>query len=130
MRNAIRGQQGITFLSFIIVLVVVGFFAYMAMRLFPVYQEYYNVRTAMRGVAAEVNAQTPPSQIRSLLSRRFDVSYVQNVRPQDVRIVRDSTGTRLNVQYERRAPFMYNIEFLVTFDESVELTGGRSGGAY
>lgn len=125
MRNAIRGQQGITFLSFIIVLVVVGFFAYMAMRLFPIYQENFSVRSAMKGVAEEVGPNTPPSQIRNLLSRRFDISYVTSVRPQDIRVVRDSQGTRMTVRYERRAQFIHNIEFLVTFDESVELTGGR-----
>ena len=35
-----RTQRGITLLGFIIVLAVVGFFAYVGMKLFPMYSEY------------------------------------------------------------------------------------------
>lgn len=126
--SGVRRPQGITFLSFIIVLVVVGFFAYMAMRLVPVYQEYFSVRQAMKAVAEESGPNTSPAQIRSALGRRFDISYVENVRPQDIRVVRDGRGTQLNIQYQRIQPFMYNIEFLISFDETVEL-GSRAGAA-
>ncbi|TXK65864.1 DUF4845 domain-containing protein [Alkalisalibacterium limincola] len=118
--------RGITFLSFIIVLVVVGFFAYMAMRLVPVYQEYFSVRQAMKAVAEEAGPNTSPAQIRQSLARRFDISYVENVRPQDIRVIRDARGTQLNIQYQRVTPFLYNIEFLISFDETVELSSRQS----
>lgn len=118
--------RGITFLSFIIVLVVVGFFAYMAMRLVPVYQEYFSVRQAMNAVAEEAGPNTSPAQIRQSLARRFDISYVENVKPQNIRVVRDARGTQLNIQYQRVTPFVYNIEFLISFDETVELSSRQS----
>ena len=118
--------RGITFLSFIIVLVVVGFFAYMAMRLVPVYQEYFSVRQAMNAVAEESGPNTSPAQIRAALARRFDISYVDNVKPQNIRVIRDGRGTQLNIQYQRLTPFVYNIEFLVSFDETVDLSSRQS----
>lgn len=127
IRSAGMGRvQGITFLSFIIVLVVVGFFAYMAMRLVPVYQEYFSVRQAMKAVAEESGPNTSPAQIRQSLARRFDISYVENVKPQNIRVVRDGRGTQLNIQYQRVTPFIYNIEFLISFDETVELSSRQS----
>lgn len=120
--------RGITFLSFIIVLVVVGFFAYIAMRLVPVYQEYFSVRQAMKAVAEESGPNTSPAQIRQALSRRFDISYVESVKPQDIRVIRDARGTQLNIQYQRITPFVYNIEFLISFDETVDL-GSRQSAA-
>lgn len=120
--------RGITFLSFIIVLVVVGFFAYIAMRLVPVYQEYFSVRQAMKAVAEESGPNTSPAQIRQSLSRRFDISYVESVKPQDIRVIRDARGTQLNIQYQRITPFVYNIEFLISFDETVDL-GSRQSAA-
>ena len=36
-----RTQSGITFIGFLVVLAVAGFFAYVGMKLFPMYQEYY-----------------------------------------------------------------------------------------
>ena len=48
-----RTQRGITLLGFIIVLAVVGFFAYVGMKLFPMYSEYYSVKSALKGLANE-----------------------------------------------------------------------------
>ena len=63
MRGA---QRGITLAGFLIVLVLVGFFAYMAMRLVPPYIEFGNVKSAMDAVAAETNAASqPPAEIRN-----------------------------------------------------------------
>ena len=46
-------QRGMTLLSFIVVLAVVGFAAYIGMKLFSMYSEYYSVRQALRGLQAE-----------------------------------------------------------------------------
>jgi hypothetical protein len=42
-----------TLTSFLTVLIVVGFFLYIGMKLFPMYQEYYAVRSAMKSLANE-----------------------------------------------------------------------------
>ena len=39
----VRRQQGLTLMSFVIVLVVVAFFALVVMKLFPMYSEYNNL---------------------------------------------------------------------------------------
>ena len=46
-------QRGMTLTSFLTVLIVVGFFLYIGMKLFPMYQEYYAVRSAMKSLANE-----------------------------------------------------------------------------
>lgn len=115
-------QRGITLIGFIIVLAVVGFFAYIAMRLVPVYTEYYSVVSAMKGVAEEPGvADLPPSRVRELLNRRFDISYVDNVGPGDIHIVRNAQGYTLNVQYEVRRPLIYNLDLVARFDRTEDL---------
>jgi len=44
-------QSGITLIGFLILLIVVGFFAYAAMKLVPAYVEYFGVVKAMNTVA-------------------------------------------------------------------------------
>jgi hypothetical protein len=60
--NSSQARPGHHLSGFIIVLVVVGFFAYMAMKLFPMYQEFFSVKQAMKAVAEEAGSQhqTPP----------------------------------------------------------------------
>src|SRR3546814_5754952 len=61
-----------------------------SMRLVPIYTEYYAVVSAMKAVAAENGAaEMQPGDIRNMLLKRFDVSYVSSVRPNDIRISRD-----------------------------------------
>lgn len=115
-------QRGITLLGFIVVLAVVGFFAFLAMRLFPVYSEYYSVVTAMKGLQSEPGVgQMTPEKIRDLLNRRFYISYVESVKPNHIKITRAGTGYNLNIKYEVRKPLAYNLDFVAMFDKTVEL---------
>lgn len=122
-----RQQRGLTLIGFLLVLAVVGIFAYVGMRLFPIYSEYYSVVSAIKGVASEPGvAKMDPSRVRDLLEKRFYISYVENVKKQDVRIARDDSGYKLNVSYEVRRPLIYNLEVVAHFDKTVELSRGGS----
>ena len=119
----ISTQSGLTLTSFLIVLAVVGFFIYIGMKLFPVYTEYYSVATDMKGLAAEPGIkQKSPEEVRNLLFRRFQISYVDSVQPQNVKISRQN-GYKMQVAYEVRRNLMYNLDFVAVFDKTVELGG-------
>lgn len=120
----ISTQSGLTLTSFLIVLAVVGFFLYVGMKLFPVYTEYYSVVTDMKGLASEPGIkQKSPEEVRNLLFRRFQISYVDSVKPENVKVTRQN-GYQLRVAYEVRRNLMYNLDFVAVFDKTVELGGG------
>jgi len=119
-------QRGLTLIGFVVLLALVGFFAFIGMKLFPVYAEYYSVVSAMKGVQAEPGvADMPPERVRDLLFRRLYISYVESVDNKHVKISRKD-GYTLNVKYEVRRPLIYNLDFVASFDKTVELT--RQGG--
>lgn len=123
--NLRQKQRGITLIGLIVVMAVVGFFAFMAMRLFPVYSEYYSVASSMKGVAAEPGvANMEPHRVRDLLARRFQISYVESVKPEHIKITRDAKGYLLNIKYEVRGPLFYNLDFVASFDKTVDLARG------
>lgn len=115
-------QGGMTLLGFLMVLAVVGIFAFMGMKLFPVYSEYYSVVQSMKGIQAEPGvANMAPAEIRKLLDRRFNISYVDSVKPEHIKITRNN-GYNLNIKYEVRRPLAYNLDFVAKFDKTVDLT--------
>jgi len=119
-------QSGITLLGFLIVAIVVAFFAYMAMKLVPAYSEYMGVVKSMNQVASEGTEGRSLDEIRRALLYKMDFQYVDDatIKPADITIEREKGGANtLRVSYEKVIPFMYNIDFLVTFDKSVPLTG-------
>jgi len=123
MHSSMQGRQrGLTLIGFVIVLALLGFFAYMGMKLFPVYTEYYSVVQAMKGIQGEPGvANMSPKRVEDLLFRRFYISYVESVKPENVRVQRKD-GYTLNVKYEVRRPLVYNLDFVASFDKSVDLT--------
>jgi hypothetical protein len=119
-----RNIRGITLIGFLVLLCVAGFFAYLAMRLVPVYVEYFGVVKAMEMVKNEPGAaQRSVEEIRRDLSLKFDTQYVDDatVPPQAIQLRREGGGATLRIAYEKRVPFMYNIDLVATFDKSVNL---------
>ena len=122
-----RKQSGITLIGFLVVLAVVGFAAFIGMKLFPMYQEYYSVRTAMKGLAGEPGvADMDPSKIQDLFFRRLYISYSENVKKENVKIKRVDNGWQMDVSYEVRKPVIANLDVVGKFETEKEL---RRGGA-
>lgn len=118
-----HSQEGLTLLGFAIVVVVVGIFALVGMRLFPIYSEYYNVVGAMEnlGNQPEIATKTPP-QIKELFFRKLYVNYVESVEPKNVLVSRTG-GLHIRVKYEVRRPMVGNLDVVASFDKKVMLTG-------
>jgi hypothetical protein len=117
-----RTQRGMSLLGFIIVLTMVLCFAYLGLRLVPVYLEYYSVVSAMNGLASERgSAQLDPSQIRRKLLERLYLSYTDdNVGEENIRIVRRD-GVNVRITYEVRKPIIGNVDVIAAFDKQVKL---------
>lgn len=123
--KAHRYSRGITLLGFLILLCVAGFFAYCVMKLVPVYIEYFGVVKAMEQIKDEPGAsQKTLEQIRRDLNVKFDLQYVdeKDIPPSAIQLKRETTGPVLRIAYEKRVPFMYNIDLVASFDKSVNLT--------
>ena len=111
----------------LVVLAVVGFAAYVGMKLFPMYQEYYSVRSAMKGLANEPGvADMDPAKVQDLFFRRLYINYSENVKPQNVKFERTEGGWKMRVNYEVRRPLVGNLDVVGRFDSTQELT--RRGG--
>ncbi len=118
--------KGITLIGFVMLLGVLGFFAYLAMRLVPMYVEYFGVLKAMEQLRQEPGAaQKTLPQIRAELSLKFNTQYVDetSVTPQSISLKRESGAATLRVAYEKRVPFIYNIDLVGKFDKSLNLSG-------
>ncbi len=122
-----RMQSGMTLIGFVIVLAVVGLFAYVGMKLIPMYSEYYAVKSALKGLSAEPGiADQDPAKIQDLFFRRLYISYAENVKPENVKIKRVDAGWQMDVNYEVRKPVISNLDVVGKFTATESLT--RHGG--
>src|SRR3546814_17701607 len=78
-RRMKRTQGGMTLIGFVIVLGVIGFFAYIGMKLVPIYSEYYAVKQALKGLQEQPGiGNADPTRSQDLFFRRPYLSYAEN----------------------------------------------------
>jgi Tfp pilus assembly major pilin PilA len=124
-------QKGLTLIGFAMVLAVVGFFAYAAMKLVPAYTEYFGVVKSMKAIADEPNAAALTiEEIRRKLDLNFSVQYVDesSIPVNGIKLETQGGARRLHIQYDRVLPFLYNVSILVHFDHSEDLTRASAAG--
>ena len=76
-------QRGMTAIGWLMVLALIGFFVLLALRMVPAYLEFYKVVSTLNSIEEE-SGFSSPREIRELLERRFDISYVNTITPADV----------------------------------------------
>ena len=119
-------QSGVTLIGFLIIMAIVAFLAYMAMKLLPSYSEYLGVTKAMNQIATEGTNGKSLDAIRRELMFKMSFQYVDDatIKPANITIVRQAGGANeLRVAYDKQIPFMYNIDFLLHFAKNVPLQG-------
>lgn len=121
-----RNQRGITLVGFVVILALVGVLAYLGMKVFPIYEQFFSVRSAMKGVAGEPGVgQMDPAKIKDLFFRRLYVNYADDdLKPENIKVERNDSGYTMNVKYEVRRPLIADLDIIGRFDETQALTGG------
>ena len=117
-------QRGMTLISWVLVLALIGFFATLAIRLVPMYQEYFSVVKVMNQMEQELkDNQYSKQQVMLYLQRRFDIDYISSVKNDDIEIYRGRETpyvTKIVLDYEVRKPFIAQIDLIGHFHKEID----------
>ena len=118
----LRRQEGMSIVGFIIVLAMVIFIAFIGMRIWPIYYEYFSVVNAMNSVSEEPgSASWSLYDIRARVHANLFVSGTEGtVKDENIKKVRKN-GVHLHVSYERRELLIGNLDVVAKFDRMVRL---------
>ena len=120
-----RLQSGMTMLGFLITLAVVILLAYCAMKIVPMYIEFYSVKKALASMAKEADlANAPKDKIRASFARHMQIDYVATVKPEMLKIESTDTGYNLIMNYERREPLFANLDVVGKFNAQQAVVRG------
>lgn len=120
-----KKQQGMTLISWVIVLAIIAFFATLTMRLVPMYQEYYGVLQIMKSMETELkNNKLSNQQVMLLLNRRFNTGYISSVKKENIQLFRGRSNayvTKVVIDYEVRKPFFAHIDLVGHFVTEIDV---------
>lgn len=121
-------QRGATLIGIVVILAILGFALYAAIRLVPVYFEYMSVARALEQTAKEhAGSPTSPQDLRNSLDRRWTVEDIHSLQTKDVEIKKSGTGFTMRAWYRAETPFVSNVSLVADFDKTVAV-GGDVGG--
>lgn len=121
--KTIRKQQGVTMITIALGLVLLAFFVLIAITLWPVYMEHFNVSSHLERLEADPKVKSmTQDEIRSTLLKRFGIDDVKSVGRSDIVITGDpGSGYTVEVDYEVRKEFMGNVDLVIVFNDSVTI---------
>ncbi|MBV2209722.1 MAG: DUF4845 domain-containing protein [Thermomonas sp.] len=122
-----KTQRGITMIGFLITLCFVIFFAYCAMKIVPMYIEYYSVKKMLATVANNPEAASGKEKIRELFSRSLQIDYANHIKPDMLKVENTDGGLKLVMDYERREELMANLDVVGKFHAEQMVTRGAGG---
>jgi hypothetical protein len=116
--RSLTQQRGMTGIGWLIVLALIGFFVLLALRMVPHYLEYQKIVSTLNGLETE-SGFSSPGEIKRLLERRFDISFVTAITPQDVIIKPKGNNYTVTAKYEAREGLMGNVFVVMEFEKQV-----------
>lgn len=117
-----RLQQGMTLVSWVFVLLILVFLVIFLLRVVPAYMEDFSVSSSLKSLKEDsFGTYSTPEQVLSAILRRLSVNNVDNVTAEDIEISRTGATFNVNVEYEVREPFLFNIDLVLTFNHRLEV---------
>ena len=119
--KSIHRQRGMTPVGWVLVFLLIAFFALVALRLIPIYLESFTVGSVISDLKEEpgISAMTT-REIATLINKRFDINSVTNVGTDDIYVEKSGGTMTISAEYEVRKPMLGNVDIVVSFNKSVE----------
>ncbi len=117
-----RAQKGSSLLT-MLCFVVLGIILLLSLlRILPIYLDNFTLNRVITNMDGSSQIKGASArEIRDALSRRLQIDNIEglDVREIDIQVERDRAT--MTFTYERRSPFIGNIEVIITFDHEHEL---------
>jgi hypothetical protein len=121
MNLSSKRQQGLTLISLVFILGLIGFFVLLTLKIVPIYMDHGKVKSALEALKATPGLESKGEfEIRDSLSKRFSINYVYDVKNDDITIVKHGNYVKVDIEYETVVKLVGNLSLLAEFHDSIE----------
>lgn len=117
-----KHQQGLTLISLVFILGLIGFFVLLTLKVVPIYLDHGKVKNALAAIKEMPDLQTKSEyEIRDSLNKRFNINYVYDVTQDDIKVLRHGDYVKVDIEYETVVKLVANLSILAEFHDSFEV---------
>lgn len=121
MNVSAKRQQGLTLISIIFILGLIGVVTLLTLKIVPIYLDHGKVKSALEALKATPDIQTKSeAEIRESLNKRFSINYVYDVKKDDIKVVKHGNYVKVDIEYETVVKLVGNLSALAEFHDSFE----------
>lgn len=120
-RQANGRQRGMSVIGLLLLLVLIGAVALVAMRVIPMYVQYYSIKSTIETVRKESVGDMAKEEIQRAIQRRFDIGYVTNVQAKDLNVRNDRQGKVLDLVYQDERELIKGLYVVLKVNEAILL---------
>jgi type II secretory pathway pseudopilin PulG len=113
--SGLHQQKGLSLVSLIVVLAIVGLIAVLAMKLTPTVTEYLSIKKAINSVKA-AGGSIP--QMRAAFDRQAEVGYIDAISGKDLDIVKNGDDAEISFAYQKTIPLAGPVSLLIDYQGS------------
>ncbi|MFC4932605.1 DUF4845 domain-containing protein [Massilia sp. GCM10023247] len=113
-------QRGISLTGLILVLMVLGLFAVLAIKIVPSWLEY---RSVQDGIVRAKAAGGSTAEMQQAFDKFAEINNVEAVRGRDLVISRDGASPEISFAYEKRIPLTGKATLVIDYDGTTEASG-------
>ena len=116
-----KRQAGIGFISLVLLLVVIGFFTLLILKIGPIYLEHMDVQKILKSIKDDRDVlQWSQGQIRETIIKRLRINYIESITRKNIDIVKQRNYMKTEIIYDVRENIYGNLDVCIHFDEVVE----------
>ena len=121
-----KNQRGMSALGMIVICVLIGLFALIVIKLVPYYVDDHTIGKLLQEVASSKEAKAGDKlKILDKMDKGFMTNAIYYLSIKDVKVKEDKKEFLvIELNYEVRAPFFHNVEFVLTFKNSQRIYSG------
>jgi Tfp pilus assembly protein PilO len=115
-----RKQAGVTFVGLFTFIGFVLFCIWIGFKIVPAYYQYYSVQKMLENIAADY-AKASDREMRQTLEQRLDVSFIEEVKSEDLKIDRRTNPITLSVPIYRCSPVVHQVSLCVDLEATAQM---------
>ena len=115
-----KRQAGMGMLGWILALCVGAFVLNCVLKLGPIYMEYWQLKKALNTTMDSPGAASMSKHsLYASIEKQLEVNGIDSVTTKTIKVTQSRDERELNANYEKRVPFLGNIDIVVKFNDLV-----------
>jgi len=114
-QSSVRAQRGFSLIGLMFWAILIGFFAYLAVRVLPTLNEFLTIQRAVDKVAAD----SPPTvaEVRKAFDRQKDIEYsISSISGKDLDVTKENERIVIRFAYDKEIPIIEPVFLLVKYE--------------